>query len=477
MSTKDMTVERHVDAPAQLFLGVVLAAVFITALTASMVNVILPVMRAEFAAPTAQVGWVITGYSLAYAIGVVLYGRISDLYGVRRVFVAGALGFAAGGFVCSLAPSLALLVLGRIIQGIGGAAVPSLATVAVAKVLPPGKRGGAMGLIASSVGIGSAVGPLVGGVLGQIAGWRLLFAGSLGLMLLLIPFARRVLPTNGTPGERRVDLLGGLLLGLSAGLFLFGITQGHAAGFGASRTWASFLGATLAAVGFIWWTNRTPDPFVPPALFRNRPYTAALLAGAATMFAYIMALVFVPLLVMETNRLPSSMAGLVVTPGAVALALVSPLAGRVSDRTGARLPVVGGIVIMGAAFVFISVFAGASPWLIAVGTAGVGTGFALIQSPVSNAAANALPAEAVGGGMGLFAGAFFLGGGTAPALIGAFLSARQEAGPNPLNPLYRLNAPAFSDAFWVTTLALVAAVILAIGLRDGTESIHERPAR
>jgi DHA2 family metal-tetracycline-proton antiporter-like MFS transporter/DHA2 family florfenicol/chloramphenicol resistance protein-like MFS transporter len=453
--------DRAGDASTQPLLIVVVAAVFITTLTGSMVNVILPVMRAEFAAPAAHVVWAVTGYALAYAIGVVLYGRISDVYGVRRVFIAGALGFAAGGLICVLAPSLAVLVLGRSIQGIGGAAVPSLATVAVAKLLPPGQRGGAMGLVASSVGVGSAVGPMAGGALGQIAGWRSLFGVSLGLMLILIPLARRVLPTDSTHGEHRFDLVGGLLIGLSAGLFLFGFTQGQVAGFGAFIAWGSLVGAAVAAAGFMRRINRAPDPFVSPALLENRPYVAALLTGACTMFAYIVALVFVPLLVVEMNQLSSSAAGLVVTPGAVALALLSPVAGRVSDRTGVRLPIIGGIAIMALAYFFISMFTGASPWLIAVGMGGVGIGFALVQSPVSNAAANALPAEAVGGGMGLFAGAHFLGGGAAPALIGAFLSARQQAGPNPLNPFYNLDAPAFSDAFLVAILPLVVAVLFA----------------
>src|SRR5215213_6733612 len=147
----------------RLFLAVVASAVFVSVMTGSMVNVVLPLMRAEFGASAAQIGWVITGFSLAYAVSVPLYGRISDFFGVRRVFTVELLGFAAGGLICACAPSLPVLVMGRIVQAAGGAAVPALATVAVAKVLPPGGRGGAMGLVASSVGIGATVGPVVGG--------------------------------------------------------------------------------------------------------------------------------------------------------------------------------------------------------------------------------------------------------------------------------------------------------------------------
>jgi MFS transporter, DHA2 family, metal-tetracycline-proton antiporter len=120
--------------------------------------------------------------------------------------------------------------------------------------------------------------------------------------------------------------------------------------------------------------------------------------------------VFVALLVVEVNELAPSAAGLVLTSGAVALALLSPLTGRLSDRVGVRPPIVAGLVVMALALLLLSTFAGAPPLLIAAGM--VGAGFACIQSPSNNAAANALPTDAVGAGMGLFAGAFFLGAGT-----------------------------------------------------------------
>jgi DHA2 family metal-tetracycline-proton antiporter-like MFS transporter/DHA2 family florfenicol/chloramphenicol resistance protein-like MFS transporter len=299
-------IREYGPASTRFFLAVVASAVFVSVLTGSMVNVILPLMRAEFDVSTAQVGWVFTGFALAYAVSVPLYGRISDFFGVRRVFSVGLVGFATGGLICSLAPSLPVLVLGRILQAAGGAAVPALATVAVAKVLPPGKRGGAMGLVASSVGIGAAVGPIIGGVFGQFLGWRALFAGSLVLMLLLIPFARRVLPNGGSTDERQFDLVGGVLLGVGAGLFLFGITQGQGAGFASFSSWGSFLGAALALAGFVRRINGASHPFVSPELFENRPYVAAVLVGFLSMLANLSALVFVPLLLVEVNGLSGS---------------------------------------------------------------------------------------------------------------------------------------------------------------------------
>ena len=458
---------RGAPASTRIFLAVVASAVFVTVLTGTMVNVATPLIRAEFGASVSRVGWVFTGYALAYAVGIPLCGRLSDFFGVRRVFVLGLSGFVAGGLICALAPSLAVLVFGRVVQGIGGAAVPALATVAVAKVLPPGERGAALGLVASSVGVGSAVGPVVGGAVGQLAGWRPLFAGALVLMLPLIPFAVRVLPHGGSTDERRFDLVGAALLGLGAGMFLFGVTQGQDAGFASPSSWGSFLGSALSLTGFVWRVNGAPHPFVSPALFKNRAYVAAVVVGFFSMMANLSMLVFVPLLLVEANGLSLAAVGLVLAPEAAALAVLSPLAGRLSDRTGARPVVAAGLAVMGLSVLFLSTFAGASPVVIATGMLGVGAGFAFVQSPANNAAANALPGEEVGAGMGIFAGAFFLGGGTGPALVGALLAARQEANSGAINPLHAFDAAPFSDAFLALAAATAVSLLAASGLRGG----------
>ena len=128
---------------------------------------------------------------------------------------------------------------------------------------------------------------------------------------------------------------------------------------------------------------------------------------------------------------------------------------------------IAGLVITALSVLFISTFAGASPLLIVAGGMGVGAGLSLVQPSANNAAANALPNEQVAAGMGLFAGAYFLGGGTGPALIGAFLATRQEAGARALNPLYAFDAAPHSDAFLVMALAPIAGLIASFGLRSG----------
>ncbi len=455
----------------RLLLAVLISAVFVSVLNSSMVNVAVPVIREDFGASEAQVGWIITGFLLMYAVGIPLYGRASDVFSLRRAFTFGLLVFGFGSLICVIAPNLALLVLGRIVQGMGGAAVPALASASVAKILPPGDRGTALGLIVSSVGVGAAVGPVVGGVLQQLAGWQSLFYGTLALTLVLLPAALYVLPDTEPAGDRSFDVPGGILLGLTAGLFLFGITQGQGAGFGSPSSWGSFGGAALAAVGFAWRITGARHPFVSPSLFRNRRYVAAVIVGYFSMLANVSCLVLIPLLVSRANGLSPAATGLVLTPGAIALAILSPLAGRLSDRIGFKSLIYAGLGIMLLSVLFISAFAaGGAPYLVTVGMLGVGVGFALTNSPNVNAAAAALPHEETGVGLGIFNGLFFLGGGTGPAVVGAFIAARREANAGAIDPLYQLGAAPFSDAFLLLSVSLLLALTAALGLPGGKKA-------
>jgi DHA2 family metal-tetracycline-proton antiporter-like MFS transporter/DHA2 family florfenicol/chloramphenicol resistance protein-like MFS transporter len=190
------------------------------------------------------------------------------------------------------------------------------------------------------------------------------------------------------------------------------------------------------------------------------------MVGFFSMLANVSSLVFVPLLISTVNELSSGAVALALTPGAVALAILAPFAGRLSDRIGFRVPVFAGLSAMLLSVLFLSTFgAGASPIVVAAGMLGLGTGFAFVNSPATNAAAATLGRKEAGVGLGIYQALFFLGGGTGPAVIGAFLAARREAAAEALNPLYTLNAASFSDAFLVVGVALLLAFVASLKLR------------
>lgn len=433
---------------ARLFIATFALSVLVAAITVDMVNPVLPILIDQFETTKAEVSWVVSGVALMLAFGVPLYGRMSDVVELKKLFLIAVCILALGSLICALARDLIVLVVGRMVQGAGMSAIPVLSIVAVSKVFPPGKRGGVLGIMAGCIGVGTAGGPIFGGMIGS---------------MFALP---KLEPLPEGAGGRRFDLLGGVLLGLSAGMLLLGVTLGESSGFGSLASLSTFACSLLALAGFIRRITIVDNPFVPPALFANRYYVCSILVSVFSMFAYFAVLVFVPLLVAESNGLTPGEAGLVLLPGGAAVALLSPWIGRISDRVGTKRLILAGVSLMGVSTLFLSTYAaGSPPAIVSVGVLGAGIAFALTNSPANSAAVSSLSKEEVGVGIGIYQGALYLGAGTGAGIIGAVFSSRRTAG-DPLNPLYTLSAIPYSDAFLVTSAALIVALIAGLGLRN-----------
>ncbi len=471
LTAKERTDQRN----TRLLLVVVVTAILVSVLNQTFVNVVVPDIRQDYGVTQGQAGWVITGYLLVFAVGIPLYGRVADLYSLRSAFALGLFLLAAGSLACALAPSLPLLVAGRILQAAGASAIPALGFASVAKALPEGSRGTALGLLSSSVGAGAAIGPVLGGVVTGIAGWHALFFLTVLLATLLIPGALYALPgvddgqgkpTGFLAAVQHFDVPGGLSLALSAGLALFGVTQGQVVGFSSPISWGSFVAAGVLAALFAGRIRTASDPFVTPHLFRNGAFLAAAVTGFFMMFANVGSYVLVPLLLSEVNGLSATGIGLVLAPGALVVAVLSPVAGRLSDQFGPRALVRVGLVIFALSMFFLSAFAaGASSMTAAIGILGQSLGFAIVNSPTANAAAASLSPEESGVGLGIYQMLFFLGGGFGPAVAATFLAVRQGSDSGAFNPLFAASSASFSDAFLLLTAAAAVALVAASGLK------------
>jgi DHA2 family florfenicol/chloramphenicol resistance protein-like MFS transporter len=467
-SEQNESVQNRVSS--KLFMMILVLSSLLAAITVDMVNPVLGIISESLQASTVQVSWVVTGITLLLAIGIPLYGRMSDFIELKKLYTFATFVLSIGSLICVLAPSLPVLVLGRMVQGAGMSAIPVLSVVAVSKFFAEGKRGTALGVIAGCIGIGTALGPIFGGVVGQTWGWPALFWITFILSLFTVVGSIFALPGNkpitADEAGRGFDLAGGALLGLAVGLFLLGVTQGESNGFTSLSTLGSLLGSLISMIGFIWRIGVARNPFVRPDLFKNKFYVSSVVVAFLSAFSYFAVLVYVPLLNLEVNQLTPGEAGLTLLPGGAAVALLSPWVGRISDRVGTKFLIFTGLIVMGISTFFLSTFAsGASPIMSSVGVMGAGIAFALVNSPATNSAVKVLQKDMIGVGMGFFQGALYLGAGAGASLVGAFLHARRDAN-FPLNPMYRLDVVNYSDSFLVVTIAVIVALIASIGLKN-----------
>ena len=447
---------------------VLVPAMLLVPVAADMVSLVLPRIAGQFAASTPQVAWVVTGFLLACAIGIPIYGRMADQYSLRRLFTIALAVFAIGNLIGALAPGLLVLVAGRIVAGAGGAAIPVLAIVAATRLLPLGKAAIGVGFIGAAGGLGTALGPAIGGGLGQALGWRALFWLLAAWAIILIPVVHRIIADTRPADTRRLDAPGGILLGAAAGLLLFGITQSEGAhGFAASSSWGALLAGIVAAALFAWRTHAAADPFVPPSVFTHRGYLAAVTVIFLAMMVNLTTVVLVPILLIDVNGLTPGQGALVMIPGGLALAVTAPLAGRLgAHRANEGAVAFAGLGLIALAMLFLSTFAaGATPALAGLVVLALGAGFALVVTLATSGVSRILPPEQVGAGVGIFQAAQFLGAGTGPVLFGVLLTVRQTSDTDPINPLYTGHAPAYSDTFLGLTVVAVLAMIAALRMR------------
>ncbi|MEA5444377.1 MFS transporter [Gammaproteobacteria bacterium AB-CW1] len=467
--TRDSGVSR---SSGQVLLAIMALAVFVSVLNNSMINVAIPRIRADLAVSASAAGWIITAYALVFAVGTALYGRISDFISLRKTFLVALLVFAAGSLMGALAPSFAWLVAGRVMQAAGAAAIPALALGSVTRLFPPGERGQAFGTVISSVGIGAATGPIVGGVVVSLGGWPWLFLGTLMLLILLATATWLRMPDTAAAdrakgGLRHFGLMGALLISLSAAALFLAVTGLQQAGPDSPRTWGPLIVAIAAALGFAIHIRHSATPFAPPALFRNRTYLSACGVAVFAQAAFLGGGLFlIPLLMIEQHELSPLGAGMVLAPSALAIFLFSRMAGRLSDRIGPRRVLQGSLALVLMGLLFLSIQTDSPPPVIAFGLLVMGIGYAGVMSPNANAASFALTREIAGIGSGIYQLFFFMGAGLGASTVGAFLSHRQEVATAALNPLYTAAASAipYSDTFLLAAASTVIALLFTLGI-------------
>ncbi len=407
--------ERDLAEPAQYseefrrkIVPLICAIVFFSVLNGTMFNVAVPDIAADFALSPAGVSWVMTGYIVVFALASAIYGKLADLYPVRRLITVGLLLFNIGAFLGFFVPWYPLLIAARILQASGGGAIPAMGMIVATRYFPPELRGRVLGALASTVAFAAGVGPVVGGLLAAVH-WRLLFLPSL-LTLLAIPLFRRLLPfEERRPG--RLDMVGALLVGGSVGFLLLFVAH--------RLLWGLPVAVLLFAV-LARHLRRSSAPFIPLELFSNLPYRHALLTawlGVSTVFGMFF---LVPLLLRHEYGLDTLHIGLVIFPGPMSAAILGNVGGRLADRRGSTVIVRAGLGLLIGGHLALALLSGAGVVAVSLGLIVCYVGFAFIQSSLAKTVAATLAHKETGVGMGVYNLTFFTAGAFGAALA-AFL--------------------------------------------------------
>lgn len=360
-------------------------ASFVTPFMGSAVNLALPDLARDFKLSSITLGWTVTAYLLATAVFLVPFGKLADLLGRKRIFVAGIIIFSAGTFLSGLAFSGVSLIVFRVIQGLGGAMIFSTSIALLVSHFPLENRGQVLGINTAATYTGLSLGPVVGGFLVQYFGWRSIFFFSLIPGLLALYMVIRAFKQVATQGEGDLsgfDFKGSLLYGLALISFMLGFSRVSEA-YGQVMTAA---GIVLLIVFFLF-ENRQARPVLETSLFRkNRAFAFSNLAALINYSSTHAVGYMMSLYLQYIHGLPPRIAGLILVAQPVVQAVFSPAAGRASDRVEPRILASAGMGLTVAGLVALSFLGAATPlvWIV-LGLVFLGAGFGLFSSPNTNA--------------------------------------------------------------------------------------------
>jgi EmrB/QacA subfamily drug resistance transporter len=439
-------------------------AMLLSSLGTSIANVGLPTLAQAFDASFQQVQWIVLAYLLAITILIVSVGRLGDITGRRRLLLAGIVLFTLASVLCSIAPTLWLLIAARAAQGLGAAIMMALAMAFVGETVPTEKTGSAMGLLGTMSAVGTALGPSLGGVLIAGLGWRAIFLVNAPLGLLAFLLAYRHLPVDiRRPKADRAgfDTMGTLLLGSSLGAYALAMTMGRGS-FGPLNL-ALLLGAVFGAGLFVLAEARTASPLIQLAMFRD-PSLSASLATSALVSAVIMTtLVVGPFYLSRALGLDAAAVGLVLSAGPVVVALSGVPAGRVVDRVGAqRMAIIGltgmatGSSILSMLPAALGILGYAAPIIV------IAAGYALFQTANNTAVMMDVRPDQRGVISGILNLARNLGLITGASVMGAvFALASATADITTARPA--AVAAGMRITFAVAAVLIVCAIVIALG--------------
>ena len=390
-----------------LILVNVLIMTLMVCIDMSIVGVALPVMAKELGVGMGDVQWVNTGYLLVSCAGILIGGRLGDIYGKVRVFMCGVALFTVGSLMCGIAPTLEICILGRAVQGLGAAAAFSNNQGIITETFPTNERGHALGWIATAASLGALIGPTLGGFILTIASWGGIFLVNVPFGIVLFTMGLKILPNRKPAHPGKLDKPGSVLLFCSLMLVVSAVTELQQSS--AAIVWAQLVLGLVLLAGFVLVERRSADPVFPLSILRNK----TLLINMFTMFALFFVIggqsMVLPFYFQDARGMTAGESGLFMTVIPIITGTVGPVAGALSDRLGCHWPTCAGLALACIGEVGVSLWGIDSPIAQVIVTLVVyGMGSGMFNAPNNSLIMGSARREELGvvGGFAAFARTF-----------------------------------------------------------------------
>jgi EmrB/QacA subfamily drug resistance transporter len=366
----------------------------IASIDATVVGIALPTIGRDFRVGLAALQWVVTAYTLMLAGLLLIAGALGDKYGRRKVFLVGVIWFAVASVLSGIAPSAGTLIAARALQGIGAALLTPGSLAILQSTFRPDDRGRAIGAWSGFTGVGTAIGPFIGGWLIAAVSWRLIFYINVPIAAVVVAVAWRHVPeSRDADATGPIDITGGVLA--TAGLIglTYGLIQGAASGWGSGPVLAALACGILLLAAFAVWEHRSPAPMLPLSLFSSAQFTAANIVTFIVYGAMGGTLFLLPIQLQEVAGYTPLQAGVSLLPVTVITLALSSRSGALAQRIGPRLQMSAGPVVIGAGLALLTLTGPAGNYLTEVlpGVTVFGFGIAITVAPLTATVLAAAP--------------------------------------------------------------------------------------
>jgi EmrB/QacA subfamily drug resistance transporter len=444
---------------------------FMILVDTTIVTVATPAIISDLHADVNSVVWVTSAYLLAYAVPVLITGRLGDRFGPRNLYLIGLTVFTAASLWCGLTTSIGMLIAARVVQGLGAAMLTPQTMAVITRIFPAERRGQAMALWGATAGVATLVGPILGGVLVDAFGWEWIFFINIPVGIVGFVLALRLVPALATH-THKFDWLGVALSGLGMFFLVYGIQQGHKYHWNAWVLTSIVAGVLLFVVFVAWQARNRAEPLVPLSLFGDRNFSISNFA-ISTMSFTATSMGFPIMLYAQLVRGYSPLrAAMLMVPMAVMSIVLAPIVGRFTDKVHPRVLTGAGFAVTAVAVFTISrtMTPDGPAWEILAAMALLGIGMAGIWAPLAATATRNLPMNLAGAGSGVYNATRQVGAVLGSAAIAVLIDSRIAAhglsgGAEPEGALQQLPAVVrspFSHA--MSDAMLLPVAILVLGL-------------